>query len=61
MTETEKLIEAEKKKFRRLSKPLCPHCQIVCKCECTKTGPEYITQYRYCPACRHSVQTVIPK
>jgi len=60
MTETEKLIEAQKR-YRRLSKPICPKCNIECLCERTKKSESFITQYRYCPVCRHPMQKIIAK
>ena len=62
MTEQEKLTEAQKR-YRRLSKPMCPKCNVECLCRRTKdmANEDYKIQYRYCPVCGHPEQKVIPK
>ena len=63
LEEKKDILDEAKKRYRRLSKPICPNCHIECLCESTKemAGTDFKIQYRYCPVCRHPEQKVIPK
>lgn len=60
MTEDEELLQAQKR-YRRLSKPVCPKCDVECLCQRTKSYENYKVQYRYCPICGHPEHKIIPK